>query len=137
MEKMEIDDLVALEREIAEKNRGLADNLEKGNNKRLCIEQAEKHETIAELLEELKVFRENKWTQLYTNRGYHKGVDDFERELIAHLSDWEASVAPVNDDETDRFSETICETIENAIGAVEETAERLKEGFKKNEMQGL
>lgn len=61
-------------------------------------------------------------------QGYIKAIDDFERKLISHLSDWKLSEAPFNDDETDRTRETICETIENAIGAVEEIAEQLKEG---------
>lgn len=60
--------------------------------------------------------------------GYNKAIDDFETKLISHLSDWKFSEAPFNDDETDRTRETICETIENAIGAAEEIAEQLKGG---------
>lgn len=32
---------------------------------------------IAEWLEELKAFRENKWTLIYQKRGYNKAIDDF------------------------------------------------------------
>ena len=34
-------------------------------------------EQIAEWLEELKAFKENKWTDIYIKRGYNKAIDDF------------------------------------------------------------
>lgn len=60
--------------------------------------------------------------------GYNKAIDDFRSKLIMHFADWELSQAPCNDDETDSTREIICETIENAIGGVEEIAEQLKAG---------
>ena len=36
---------------------------------------------IAEWLEELKAFRENKWTDTYIKRGYNKAIDDFVKEI--------------------------------------------------------
>ena len=58
----------------------------------------------------------------------NKAIDDFASKLIMHFADWKLSNAPFNDDETDRIREIICETIENAIGGVEEIAEQLKVG---------
>ena len=66
--------------------------------------------------------------QEYVEQAYNKAIDDFASKLIMHFSDWELSNAPFNDDETDGIGEIICETIENAIGGVEEIAEQLKEG---------
>lgn len=60
----------------------------------------------------------------------NKAIDDFASKLIMHFADWELSNAPFNDDETDGIGEIICETIENAIGGVEEIAEQLKAGVK-------
>ena len=57
---------------------------------------------------------------------YNKAIDDFASKLIMHFADWKLSSAPFNDDETDGIEEIICETIENAIGGVEEIAEQLK-----------
>lgn len=58
-------------------------------------------------------------------QGYVKAIEDFEDKLLTYFADWELSNAPCNDD-TDRIRETICETIENAMGVVEEIAEKLK-----------
>ena len=94
----------------------------------------EKAETIINGFEELEKYRaigtveEWKNSVLKILEAYNKAVDDFETKLIAHLSDWKLSEAPFNDDETDRTREIICETIENAIGAVDEIAEQLKGG---------
>ena len=94
----------------------------------------EKAETIINGFEELEKYRaigtveECKNSVLKILEAYNKAVDDFETKLIAHLSDWKLSEAPFNDDETDRTREIICETIENAIGAVDEIAEQLKGG---------
>ena len=55
----------------------------------------------------------------------NKAIDDFASKLIMHFADWKLSNAPFND-ETDGIGEIICETIENAIGGVEEIAEQLK-----------
>lgn len=133
---MKIDEAITHAREIAEKNRQ-AMNFESEDNidddiKTNCLNCATQHEQLADWLEELKMLRELKNEHRKVgniegyNAGYKKAIDDFERKLISHLSDW--SEAPFNDDETDRTRETICETIENAIGAVEEIAEQLKEG---------
>ena len=44
---------------------------------RQCKRCAEEHEQLAEWLEELKAFRENKWTDMYIKRGYNNAIDDF------------------------------------------------------------
>ena len=106
---------------------------EKSKNIKLRTEP-KTFEQIAEWLEELKQYRaigtveECRNSVLKILEAYNKAVDDFETKLIAHLSDWKLSEAPFNDDETDRTREIICETIENAIGAVDEIAEQLKGG---------
>ena len=103
------------------------------------IPKAKEEEQLAEWLEELKELRNMTAGHLYAvafNRGYlkaekevrEKAIDDFERKLITHFADWGLSNTPYNDDETDRTKEIICETIENAIGGVEEIAEQLKAG---------
>ena len=105
-----------------------------------CIECGKYHDQLSEWLEELKELRNMTAGHLYAvafNRGYlkaekevrEKAIDDFARKLITHFADWELSNTPCNDDETDRTKEIICETIENAIGGVEEIAEQLKEGI--------
>lgn len=51
-----------------------------------CVQESEQ---LVEWLEELKAFRENKWTDIYIKRGYDKAIDDFTKEikeLIVDLS---------------------------------------------------
>ena len=111
----------------------------KGHYDRFVQMEAEEHEQLAEWLEELKELRNMTSGHLYAvafKNGYlkaekevrEKTIDDFARKLITHFADWELSNTPCNDDETDRTKEIICETIENAIGGVEEIAEQLKAG---------
>lgn len=73
---MDIDEAIAHEREVAENNRN---EIKCYPNEELegCIECAEEHEQLAEWLEELKAFQENKWTDIYIKRGYNKASDDF------------------------------------------------------------
>lgn len=142
---MTLDEAIAHAREKAKEIR---ENIIDGNNlepyESYCnamIERcAEEHEQLAEWLEEFKELRNITAGHLYAvafNRGYlkaekevrEKTIDDFARKLITHFDDWELSNTPCNDDETDRTKEIICETIENAIGGVEEIAEQLKEGI--------
>lgn len=73
VERMTIDEVIQEYREEAERQRKAAKSLN-------CIElyfYAEKNEQIAKWLEELKAFRENKWTLIYQKRGYNKAIDDF------------------------------------------------------------
>ena len=90
------------------------------------------YEQVVEWLEELKAYRASVFsgdmTQSMLKEERNKAIDDFSSKLIMHFADWELSQAPCNDDETDRTREIICETIENAIGGVEEIAEQLKAG---------
>ena len=140
---MTLDEAIAHAREVAERKRR-AINFESEDNidddiKMNCLKCAEEHEQLAEWLEELNELRNMTAGHLYAvafNRGYlkvekevrEKAIEDFERKLITHFADWELSNTPCNDDETDRTKEIICETIENAIGTVEEIAEQLKAG---------
>ena len=101
----------------------------------------EENEQIAEWLEDYKHIKQWKsdvmddfcrydassCEELIAN-ARNKAIDDFASKLIMHFADWELSNAPFNDDETDGIGEIICETIENAIGGVEEIAEQLKAG---------
>lgn len=131
----DIDEAIAHERQKAKDNRNefYAFGVQK------CKQCAEEHEQLAEWLEELKELRNITAGHLYAvafNRGYlkaekevrNKAIEDFEIKLTTHFADWKLSNTPCNDDETDRTKEIICETIENAIGTVEEIAEQLKAG---------
>lgn len=143
---MTLDEAIAHAREVARKNRDeyefecsyfgkeTVDNGEKLD----CVRCAEEHEQLVEWLEELNELRNMTAGHLYAvafNRGYlkvekevrEKAIEDFEIKLTTHFADWKLSNTPCNDDETDRTKEIICETIENAIGTVEEIAEQLKE----------
>ena len=141
---MRLDEAIAHAREKAKEIR---ESIIDGNNlepyelycNAMTEQCAKKHEQLAEWLEELKELRNMTAGHLYAvafNRGYlkaekevrEKTIDDFARKLITHFADWELSNTPCNDDETDRTKEIICETIENAIGGVEEIAEQLKAG---------
>ena len=46
---------------------------------------AEEHEQLAEWLEELKAFKENKWTDIYIKRGYNKAIDDAKSVILQTL----------------------------------------------------
>ena len=145
---MTLDEAIAHAREVAKEQKSKYDkcptrtryNCAMCFHNPKCDEDAKEHEQLAEWLEELKELRNMTAGHLYAvafNRGYlkaekevrEKAIDDFERKLITHFADWELSNTPCNDDETDRTKEIICETIENAIGGVEEIAEQLKEGI--------
>ena len=126
---MSIDEAIAHAREVAERNRKQYKNCPSDRTDikhQTCEECAEEHEQLAEWLEELKAYRTLDKTNF--SDGYNKAIDDFESKLIMHFADWKLSNAPFNDDESDRTREIICETIENAIGGVEEIAEQLKAG---------
>ena len=137
---MNIDEFIEHAKEKAREHRYHADFFESDNPMNTaCIKSAEDCEQLAEWLEKLKELRNMTAGHLYAvafNRGYlkaekevrEKTIDDFARKLITHFADWELSNTPCNDDETDRTKEIICETIENAIGGVEEIAEQLKAG---------
>ena len=97
-----------------------------------CVKQSRQ---LTDWLEELKSYREHIYsgdmTQAMLKEVYNNAIDDFASKLIMYFADWELSNAPFNDDdETDGIGEIICETIENAIGGVEEIAEQLKAGVK-------
>lgn len=68
---------------------------------------------IAEWLEELKDFKENKWTDIYIKRGYNKAICDFVGRLHFELLE---SVG------TDK------EQMEFAVRVINIVAEQLKEG---------
>ena len=81
---------------------------------RQCKRCAEEHEQLAEWLEELKAFRENKWTDIYIKRGYDKAIDDF----VANVKD-----ALITD-----YSVFNTDDIRIFIDIIEEIAEQLKAG---------
>lgn len=105
------------EEQIAEWLEELKDYRDK--NKMVVRVDVENMDSIKDKIEELSKYAESQ---------YNKAIDDFASKLIMHFADWKLSNSPFNDDETDRIREIICETIENAIGGVEEIAEQLKEG---------
>lgn len=75
--EIELDEVIQEYKDEAEEQRRVAKSLN-------CIEldfYAEKNEQIAEWLEELKAFRENKWTLIWQARGYNKAIDDFAGKL--------------------------------------------------------
>ena len=53
---------------------------------RQCKRYAEQQEQLADWLEELKAFQENKWTDIYIKRGYNKAIDDFSNALADDLT---------------------------------------------------
>lgn len=63
-----------------------------GNKKPDCLKRAEECEQIAEWLEELKAFRNNKYTAYYYNKGYSKAENDYhnqsekDREIIYEVA---------------------------------------------------
>ena len=87
---MDIDERIAYERKWAEKNRQIinsdsVDSVDDEINMN-CLKCAEEHEQLAEWLEELKAFQENKWTDIYIKRGYNKAIDDFSNALADDLT---------------------------------------------------
>ena len=87
---MDIDERIACERKWAEKNRQIinsdsVDSVDDEINMN-CLKCAEEHEQLAEWLEELKAFQENKWTDIYIKRGYNKAIDDFSNALADDLT---------------------------------------------------
>ena len=88
---MTIDEAIAHEIEVAAIQRN-NDKLNKTLGKSSpyyntdCIKCAEEHEQLAEWLEELKAFQENKWTDIYIKRGYNKAIDDFSNALADDLT---------------------------------------------------
>ena len=142
-EKMTLDDAITHAREIAEKNKRAikfeSEDSVDDDIKINCLNCAKQHEQLAEWLEELKALRitvselqcelqaTGALLKERDEESRNNAIDDFASKLIMHFADWELSNAPFND-ETDRTGEIICETIENAIGGVEEIAEQLKKG---------
>ena len=87
---MDIDERIAYERKWAEKNRQIinsdsVDSVDDEINMN-CLKCAEEHEQLAEWLEELKAFQENKWTDIYIKRGHNKAIDDFSNALADDLT---------------------------------------------------
>ena len=85
---MDIDEAIAHAREVAERqiiNSDSVDSVDDEINMN-CLKCAEEHEQLAEWLEELKAFQENKWTDIYIKRGYNKAIDDFSNALADDLT---------------------------------------------------
>ena len=55
------------------------------NRADLDLSYAEENEQVAEWLEELKAFKENKWTDIYIKRGYNKAIDDAKSVILQTL----------------------------------------------------
>ena len=88
---MNIDEEIIHQREMARLNRSEYESdcifygkevVDKGKKPK-CLKRAEKHEQIAEWLEELKVYQQHKiiCNKGY-NAGYNKAIDDFKEELF-------------------------------------------------------
>ena len=86
---MTIDEAIARTREVVKEQKSKYDKcpIRLSYNCAMCFhnpkcdEDAKEHEQLADWLEELKTFRENKWTDIYIKRGYNKAIDDFTKEL--------------------------------------------------------
>ena len=126
---MTIDEAIAHEREVAKKNRDeyefecsyfgkeTVDNGEKLD----CVRCAEEHEQLAEWLEELKAFQENKWTDIYIKRGYNKAIEDFVKEISeSNKGHWRPTKY--------EHGEVVSETMSYDIGTIRLIAEQLKAG---------
>ena len=77
---LSIDEAIAHAREVANTQRGksgicLQNGLECEHFSD-CLKCAEEHEQLAAWLEDLKAFKENKWTDIYIKRSYNKAIDD-------------------------------------------------------------
>lgn len=89
-----------------------------------CTECRKSHEQIAELLEELKAYREIGTVEECKNsvldilKAYNKAIDDLINKICMHFADWKYS-------EDDKCIKDI---IELASESVEEIAEQLKAG---------
>ena len=79
---LSIDEAIAFERQQAKdkRNEHYTFGIQKSK------EAAEEHEQLAEWLEELKAFKENKWTDIYIKRGYNNGIDMEEVITLKQLS---------------------------------------------------
>ena len=118
---MTIDEAIANAREVAERNRILLDSDELVQksydahfDKLKCEKCAEKHEQLAEWLEELKMYRESSYGELY-GMVYSKAIDDFKSMLEERI------LAGKMIDEKFAY-------IDNCD--IDEIAEQLKEGVK-------
>lgn len=80
---MTIDEAIENEKELSEHCKRMFEEMsaeDKLANK-LLKSEIQYHEQFAEWLEELKAFRENKWTDIYIKRGYDKAIEDFAEKL--------------------------------------------------------
>ena len=127
---MTIDEAIANAREVAERNRILLDSDELVQksydahfDKLKCEKCAEKHEQLAEWLEELKTYREIgtveecKESVLDIEKAYNKAIDDFAEILIRYV-DCGHLCSPTEA----RWSDL------SVVKMVEELAEQLKAG---------
>ena len=91
-----INEAITNEKERAEKNRNLADNLNNDSNKKQCLKQAKEHEQIAKWLEDYKKLTQETEQDIYERAykdgqdkglsvgrslGYNKAIDDLVSEL--------------------------------------------------------
>ena len=87
---MTLDEAIAHAREVATEQKRRSGACVINDNEcdkfSACIKCAEEHEQLAEWLEELKAFQENKWTDIYIKRGYNKAIDDFSNALADDLT---------------------------------------------------
>lgn len=142
---MTIDEIIANEKDRAEKNRNLANNFEDAHNKSMCMKYTKEHEQIVELLEELKALRiwkddvmedfckvdcgsVDEIYQCGQRRGYNKAIDDFTEKLKAKEEElFEPDYGGMCDSSYERsFNNGILALDE----AIDEIAEQLKAGGK-------
>lgn len=98
-----------------------------------CIECAREHEQLAEWLEELKAFKENKWTAIYFRRGYKKAENDYyvqseKDRKSSYDCGYEVGYSQSIDDFSEAVKKLIVDSSVIRFKDIDEIAEQLKAG---------
>ena len=131
---MTIDEAIAHAREIASEQKRRSGICVQNNSEcdkfSACLKCSEEHKQLAEWLEELKAFRENKWTDIYIKRGYDKAIDDFVENISLKISESIIWGMLVNIHKDNSFNDTSDKIVDYVINTSKEIAEQLKAGVK-------
>ena len=131
---LSIDEAIAHAREVANTQKGksgicLQNGLECEHFSD-CLKCAEEHEQLAEWLEELKMYRESSYGELYS-MVYNKAIDDFVEDISLKISDSFIWGKIADCFKSKNINDTSDEIIVYIINTANEIAERLKERTEK------
>ena len=123
---LSIDEAIAFERQQAKdkRNEHYTFGIQKSK------EAAEEHEQLAEWLEELKMYRESSYGELYS-MVYNKAIDDFVEDISLKISDSFIWGKIADCFKSKNINDTSDEIIVYIINTANEIAERLKERTEK------